>query len=406
MSNITGWKHTIFRDCRLLMPDALANPLEYFECTSLKGGGQGSARSGGQFPASWARRHSPSVPFGKSPTYRSLEATVRLFRAKKRSREIRRLLLVSRTILALGALAGCSGATLTNAVSLSKTGQTAASAADQAAVASSSQYAAYQDTDAFLHGFAGSPTKDPALVALEDKNQAELTARGAMFISLAKAYASFGNLGAYNASGEFQTDVTDLFSSINTYQKAIGQPQLNSTLTSVAPPAIGLFVGWIQSEIVLAANDQLRTQVANIIKVMSDPLVHAQFVGPKKMIVGELARNANLLMQRGLLSPKPYFDTMGQPLGMSVSDNFSSALKSDRLAQQGIVALIAVKQKNQADLVDASYESSLSAVRDLLPLHDKLKAGQPLDLTQIDQAIQKLSAIAAAISPPTAKGTK
>lgn len=51
--------------------------------------------------------------------------------------------------------------------------------------------------------------------------------------------------------------------------------------------------------------------------------------------------------------------------------------------------------------VGKSYDASLSALRALVPLHDRLKAGQPLDLTQIDMAIQQLQAITAAAVPST-----
>jgi len=316
-------------------------------------------------------------------------------------RPLHRMLPVGAGVLSAALLAACSSGTLTSAGTLSKAGQTAAGAAGQAAVASGDQYAAYKDTEIYLHGFAGTPSEDPALIAVEDKNEAELTSRAQLFASLAKAYASLGNLAGYDASTEFQGDIQTLFSNINAYQKAVKQPQVNAKATELVPPAAGALVGLVQGQMVITASNQIRQQVVNVIAIMSDPQVRAQFVGTKTYIVNELALNAETLMQRGLLSPKSYFTAMGQPLGMDVSDDFAARLKTDKFATQGINALVASKVREQVALVGSSYDSSLAALKALLPLHDKLAAGTPLDLTQIDQIVQQIQTIAAGIAPPS-----
>ena len=274
-------------------------------------------------------------------------------------------------------------------------------AAGQAAVASGDQYNAYKDAETYIHGFAGAPPEDPALIAMEDKNEAELTSRAQLFSSLARAYASLGNLAGYEASAEFQGDIQTLFTNIDAYQKAVKQSQVNAKASELVPPAAGALAGLVQSQMVLTASNQMQQQVVNVIAIMSDPQVRAQFVGTKTYIVNELALNAEALMQRGLLSPQPYFTAMGQPLGMDVSDDFAARLKSDRFASQGINALVASKVQAQVALVGSSYDSTLAALKALLPLRDKLAAGTPLDLTQIDQVVQQLQTIAAAIAPPS-----
>ena len=110
---------------------------------------------------------------------------------------------------ALVFLAGCAGGVATIAVDLSRHGKEAASAAEQASVASSGQYAAYRRSEIFRHAFVGSPP--PAdLFALEDSNQAELAARARVFSSLARTYAALGTLAGYNAPQAFENDFSDL----------------------------------------------------------------------------------------------------------------------------------------------------------------------------------------------------
>ena len=186
-------------------------------------------------------------------------------------RPLRHALPVGGGVLAVGLLAACSNGTLTSAGTLSKAGQTAAAAAGQAAVASGDQYSAYKDAEIFIHGFAGAPPKDPALTAIEDKNEAELTSRAQLFSSLAKVYAALGNLAGYDASTEFQADVSNLFTSVNAYQKAVNQPQVNAKATELVPPAAGALAGLIQSQMVLTASNQIRQQVVNVIAIMFQP---------------------------------------------------------------------------------------------------------------------------------------
>lgn len=304
-------------------------------------------------------------------------------------------------MLAFGAVAACSNSTLTDAINLSKAGQVAANAAEQAAVVSSQVYSDYQDEITFTHGFSGTAL-DPKVTAAEAENEAELTKRATVFASLASAYASLGNLAGYDASDQFQGDINNLFTSIGTWQKDVQK----QALTPLVSPTAGALGGLIQSEMVKRASDELKTQLTNVIKIMADSQVKAQFVDTKKSIINELTLNATSLANQHLLSTAPLFNSMGDSLGMVVSVDFDSKLATNPLANQGVAALIASKQKKLVDDVSSSYDDSLTALNDLLPLHDKLKSNQPLDLTQIDQAVQKLQTIAASIKPRSQGASK
>lgn len=299
-------------------------------------------------------------------------------------------------LLAILVISGCTSSALSDAVNLSKQGQAAASAAQQSAIVSSQEFSAYEDADTFLHGFVGATASSKSD---EISNQAELAGRAKVFSSLASLYVSFGNLAAYGASTAIQGDISNVFTNVDAYQKAVEGPQINSTAAKLVPPTIGALTGLAQKEMVLAANDQIRLQLVNVINVMSDPVFQQQMLETKKLIVAEMTGNARLLLQRGLLSPKPYFDAMGQPLGLTASDDLATVLKNDKLANAGLQAVVQSHSTEAIDSVTASYKASLSALNALLPLHDKLKAGQPIGPTEIDQAVQRLQTIVAGTAP-------
>lgn len=310
---------------------------------------------------------------------------------------IHRRFALAVALAALLATSACSNAVLTDAATLSQKGRAAATAAAESTSVSVDQFAAYADSDAFIHGFAGGPATGP--LADEIRNQKELTARANLFASLARLYASFGALAGHDASARFQADLTNVFANINAYQQAVHQPQANGPLVKLVPPVAGAIAGLTQSRMILAANQALRIQLANAIAVMADPLVRAQFVDTKQMIVRQLGRTARLLLQRGLLSPKPYLDAMGRPLGLTAADDATAILARDKQARAGLAAIVDTRLQAAVDAVPASYDASLKALRALLPLHDRLAAERPLDLTELDQAVQTLQAIAAAAAP-------
>ncbi len=298
------------------------------------------------------------------------------------------------------ATAACSSTVATDAADLGKQGQAAASSAQQAVTLSSDQFAAYKDSNAFLHGYVGvaatglSPDQ-------ERLNQDELTRRAKLFASLGALYASFGNLASYDASAQVQANITTLSTNVDAYRIAVGQAKTGPA--AVSPAAAGNLAGLMQDQMIVALSEQIRGQLTTLITLMSDPQFRAQFVATKTLVVSQLVKNARLLMDDGLLSPKPYFDEMGQPLGLTAADDVAAALKDQPLARAGLDAVVAAREGAAIDAVGASYDASLAALKALLPLHAKLEAGQPLDLTQIDQIVRQLQAIAAAAAPP-AKG--
>jgi hypothetical protein len=300
-------------------------------------------------------------------------------------------------------LAGCSGGVVTDAVDLSRHGKEAAAAAEQASVASAAEYAGYRRSEIFRHAFVGlqSPTD---LFALEDKNQAELAARARVFASLANTYAALGSLAGYNAPQAFEGDLSDLFANVNAFQQIVKGPQIGARTESLVKPVLGAVGGWIQSEKIIKASDQIRAQVENIIAIMSDPEYRTQFVETKKMIVAESGGTAALLMQRGLLSPKPVIEEMGAPFGLAVSENFRDVLGRDEMARRGISAVAQYRQKLAADAVETSYDAALKALKELLPLHDRLRAGQALDFAQLNETVRQLQTVAAAIDSSLGKG--
>jgi hypothetical protein len=300
-------------------------------------------------------------------------------------------------VVLLLALTSCSGPTLKNAVDLSKAGQTAAGAAEQAAVAQGSQFTAYQEGVVFQHAFAGAAPEAASLTDEEAANEKELTSRAGMFSSLAKAYASLGDLASYDASSAAESDVKNLFSTISAWQSSL------KDAGSIVAPVAGAIAGAVQAHKVVAAADQIKVQLDNVVVIMSNPRVRAEFVTQKTGIITVLTNNAKILAANGLLSSKPIIDVMGEPLGLAAAENADAALGRSKsaLVKRGIDGIIDLRSKAAVDAVGKTYDTTKQAILDLRPLHARLDAGQPLDLTQLDQIVQQLQAIAAAIAPTT-----
>ena len=82
-----------------------------------------------------------------------------------------------------------------------------------------------------------------------------------------------------------------------------------------------------------------------------------------------------------------------------MADDFDAALRRDKLASAGVAAVIQTRKDAAVALVARSYDTSLQALRALLPMHQALDAGTPLDLAQLEQIVQQLQSLAAAIAP-------
>lgn len=300
--------------------------------------------------------------------------------------------------LALFALSACADSTLKIAVDLGKAGQTAASNANQAAVVSADQFATYRDGEVFDHAYVYGPPQDAAATSKEDANQKELNARADLFTSLSKAYASLGDLAGSDASTTAEARIKTLFDTVGSYA-AVVKP-----VSAIVAPVAGEIVKAVQAQKAIVAADQIKVQLNNIIGIMENHSISIRYLSDKKSIIKEMAGNATILLDRGLLSAKPAAEAMGKPFGLAPVDNFDAKLRTDPRARAGMNAVITSHLVQSVERVGTAYDDSLKALKALLPEHDKLDAGVPLDLTQLEQALQKLDTTVTAIASAN-KGT-
>jgi hypothetical protein len=320
-----------------------------------------------------------------------------------------RLLLIPTALAATFLLGGCqSQSTLTAASTLSKAGQAAAVQMEQNATLSSSQFSALQTAEIFHRNFV--PNRSPENAAADQpidtalaNLQRELTAYAKYLDSLASAYTALGSLATYNSSSEFTTAYSTLVTNTNSLLKTVGQKPLSSPISGAVQNLGGLVLGYIQQQQVIENSKLIRATLQAVINGMASSDAEARFTGFLDVANRETRTAAMDLYSTHVYSITPLLDQIGEPIGLKSASNADQIAAGNPNVMNGINAVLQAQFVQQNQAIAANYEKSVAALKALLPLHDAVEEGKPLDLADLSMQISQLQSLANALKP--AKGS-
>jgi hypothetical protein len=292
-------------------------------------------------------------------------------------------------------LDGCAQTTLTAGSDLGTSGQKAAQAMKQATVLSDDQLTGLRQAMTFHNGYvaAKAGTKpDIATAAAVADLEATVATQSKFLDSLAATYAALAGLASYDSAGKFNTAFGGLETDTNSFIKALDpkSPGLAKTSTNVAQQVGGFLVRQFQRQQVIEASKQIRIPLQAAIDTMTQrKLVYETNL---HIYVVENGKALSDLYRAHLLSCAPVLDGMGAIIGEKSVPDVDQLINRDKALATGMQPLCDPEQvmpKLEARLT-SNYESSLKALNALLPLHAKLEAGEPLDLSTLIDLVNQI----------------
>lgn len=305
--------------------------------------------------------------------------------------------------LALGA---CSSLTLTDAATLSRAGQAASLQMEQNASVSAETLTALKRAVAFNDGFnnaVGNPDSQK-FVADEAIIQTNLARYAKALTSLSSAYAALGDLAGYDASGSFNTAMDKLAADTQSFIAGIDPAIKVPAVVPVAARSFGgIVISSMQADAIVDASAQIEQQLKTLIDVLKERDTRKLLVLNSAMVQGQLTQAAAEGFASGAYSYAPLLDSLGAPL------NLKSTAKADELVPKnekllaGLRNVVITEAGGPADALGASYDKSLAALDALVPLHESLQNGAPLNLATLTAIVGKLQSIATALQPGKGK---
>lgn len=300
-------------------------------------------------------------------------------------------------------MTACSNAPiLSNAVNLSRVGQAAARQMQQNASVTAAQYELLNDAVAFDAGFSGDPDNPSTSDFLQQETQiqSKLSVYAGMLGQLAGAYAALGDLAGFDASGNFSSAIGMLCGSGNTLLAALNaMQQIPANACTSLPVGGGLIISAVQAQQVASASDQIEAVLKTLIPVLADPTTRTLIVLNGELVQRQIISTAKELYASGVYTCSPLLDELGAPLGLKTTSGVDAVVRNNRNLRNGCLAFVSATARETAGSVGVAYDTSVAGLKSLIPLHDNLRAGAPLDLTAISAIIANLQELAAKLQP-------
>jgi hypothetical protein len=299
-------------------------------------------------------------------------------------------------------MTACSNAPiLSNAVKLSRVAQAAASQMQQNASVTADQYTLLKDAVTFDAAFSRDPDNPSTSNFLQQEMQiqSKLSVYAGMLGRLASAYAALGDLAGFDGSGNFSSAIGMLCSSGNTLLAALNQTQqIPADACAGLPVGGGLIIRAVQAQ-VASASDQIEAVLKTLIPVLDNPTTRTLIVLNGELVQRQIISAAKELYASGVYSCSPLLDELGAPLGLKTISGVDAVVRNNRNLRNGCLAFVSATARETAGSVGGAYDTSIAGLKALIPLHDSLRAGAPLDLTAISAIITSLQGLAARLQP-------
>lgn len=312
------------------------------------------------------------------------------------------------SVLVIGMLllTGCSTLTLTDGANLAKAGQAAASQMQKNAILSADAVLGVRKAVAFNDGFngqIGNPSSAKFLKNLSDI-QARQAQYGKLLQSLASAYSALGDLATYDAVGNFNTSLNALASDTKKFAGTVGaQINIPSEATSVIRVAGGQAIASAQVSEVKKGSRKIEVILKQVIAVLDAPDTREKLIPAQDHVVGQIDQAAVILFSAGIYSYSPLLNELGKPLGMKSTSTSDKDVSKNKKVQAGLRNVAIELAREQIASQVASYDKSLAVLKALVPLHDRLQNGAPLNLAMLTDFTNQLQSIADALQPSKGK---
>jgi hypothetical protein len=303
-------------------------------------------------------------------------------------------------------LSGCAGQTLTSGATLAKAGQSAATQMEQNITLSGSSLTSLRQAVAFNDGFNNQVgnADSAAFLANIATIQANLGQYSKLLKSLSAAYAALGDLASYDATGSFNIAIGNLATDSGKFASAVGRPiTVPSDVTSGVKQVGAFFIGYFQADEVKDASAKIETLLKQIIPILDDPATRTKLIPVQTEVTGQINQAAATLFDQGIYSYDPLLDSLGAPLGMKSTAASDAAVAQNKRVQAGL-RNVANEFASAQTASAASYDKSLAALKALVPLHESLQNGAPLNLDTLSRIVSQLRTLAISLQPASTKG--
>ena len=240
------------------------------------------------------------------------------------------------------------------------------------------------------------PAPDPTTQQVDDL-ETFLDAQTRFLDSLASAYGALAGLATYDAAGKFNTAFAGLVTDTNGLLKTV-EPKsagLPTTATSVVQELGGDLMALRQRQQVIDASRAMRKPLQSAIDLLSRPDVRETFAANVDIYVSENRKALLDLSRMHLFTVAPLVDRMGTVIGQKSIPDLDRRVAGDRALNASLQQIADPRpalDKLKTDMTK-NYDNALTALKALPPLHDKLEAGQPVDLTQLIAIVSQIKPI-------------
>jgi hypothetical protein len=299
-------------------------------------------------------------------------------------------------LLAFLQLGACSSINLESAKSLSTAGENFSVQARSAVFVSENEYQRARDAEAIMHGYSGTTKDDNYKTLLRTTKiiNDELSKRAATLDKLSEVYGHFGNLASINASGDTETALDNLGSSINEYAVATRKsPPIQPSVAGVISKVGGITAEEFQKRKIEKASKEIRLKLIIFKDLLSDPLVKSQMLSMKNYVDTSYSAAARILWNEGVYDPSLLLSDFGAGLGMSAQKESLKIVSSNPNVQNALRELLYQRQERRSDLISESYDSTVVILGRLIGEHEKLEKGEELSLVRIRELTSRLKEI-------------
>lgn len=315
----------------------------------------------------------------------------------------RTLFIIIVSALALG---GCASTTLTAGANLAKVGQATATQMEQNATISSNAMLSLRKAVAFNDGFnaqIGNQDSETFLTHVASV-QSKISQYAKMLDSLASTYSALGDLASYDAVGSFNTSFATFYKDSNKFLQSVKTGyQIPQETASAVQAGGGIVIGLIQAHEIKDASRTIRVMLQTIIPIMDDPNTETLLLLNKEVTTGMIDQAAVTLFSCGVYSYGPLLDDLGAALNLKSNSQSDGIVAKNAKVKSGLRNVAIELANEQSDQMEASYDKSVAALKALVPLHESLEKGAPLNLDTLLAITSQLQTIATSLQATKGK---
>jgi len=308
------------------------------------------------------------------------------------------------SVVALLAI-GCSSVSKDDASTLATNGANFASTTVAGTLSTQAELQRYIEGRYIVGALTGENTPTQNEVVNINRIITARACRAHLFQALTATYQSFGNLAAYDTSGQVGKSMTGLIDATNAYAKVLGADAnpISSGIESLVSATAEQIADQIQKGKVKRASEILRSQLQNIRNLMAKE--QDFWLLAQDGVIHGSGKVAIELWKHNVADPSSILqDQLGQ-FGLTYDTaGAKAAVATSRPAfEKAIDNIIASRVQYQVDLQAVVFIQMLQTLDGLIAEHTKLEAGKPVDLATLTANVDALIAFVNEVDAAIAK---